>query len=1535
MPRSNGSKSSSFGFRRRASSRAASVAAAKSAAVEAELKAKAKMEATAAAAAAATRPKIKTKDVTVSSSSTSTAPSAKRQKLQSRRNTKKADPVQPEQEPEPESKKSKSKSKQKPKTKAVMKCVKCGRGGHLVNCIACKQPYHPLCTGLREVPRQWKCSDCIEAEAAAAAAEEEEKEEEPVEPLPGPVDRILDWRFAPDLMDEEQLDATEETVLGLAGKQGEDCNDRKAIDGETAADGAGSGTNRHALAATAAQALAAALAVRHGTIAAEPTQKKENQRRQIRPREMYVKWRGRAFIHAEWVKEAQLAIEHPGLLRNFLRREELPSADSWESAGEEEEGQEGRKAHGETGEAGDKLGGEEEADAVLLEEYVNGVRPEWLRVQRVIAERTYYGNVQYLCKWTGLSYQEATWEDEEALHNQVEAIEVFRAHEAELESHTTTKVSRKAATIQWEGQPAFLRDTGLALHPYQLEGVNWLRYSWGQNINTILADEMGLGKTIQSVTFVRSLVREGHTRGPFLVVVPLSTLSNWEREFATWAPDLYVVPYAGNADSRQVIRDNEFYAGSEPSTKRRPGAKASRATKVKRNKMLRFNVLLTSYEMINTDHAVFSSVTWEALVVDEAHRLKNNRSKLFRSLMECEFKHRLLLTGTPLQNTLDELFHLLTFLNPTKFFSLEEFQEKFSDVSKEEQISRLHKILGRHLLRRLKADVLKDMPTKSEFIVCVDLAPLQKRFYKYILQRNFTVLNKKGAGGAPSLLNIMAELKKVCNHPYLFPAAEEEDIDAAEAAEAVGGITAAESESDPDAPNGLAWRRIQASGKLALLDKMLVQLKREGHRVLIFSQMTRLLDIIEDYLETRDYAYERIDGSVLGSERQQRVDRFNAPGSPLFCFLLSTRAGGLGINLATADTVIIYDSDWNPHNDIQAFSRAHRLGQTNKVMIYRFVTRKSVEERIIMLAKRKMMLTHLVVGGGVSKRGKPVLSKGEIDDILRFGASDLFGEDTEEGGADGARPADEEPSELERESGYSVPVQGSNLVYDDSAVANLLDRTQKGVDEKEDVANDYLSSFKVATFPTLETEVADEGDGGNDASGKGGDSTLAGPPGDYWEKLLRVRHEEVQAEMGKGKRQRKNVIYTGDVSGDESDTSTYSGTAAFSGSGSEVDEEEMEEMEEGEDEEGGTGENDVSDAGKARSKKKVKRFPLLATRHDSLEVLGFTQRQRLTFLRLVLKYGFNPGWERVFRRAVQFQRKEPLHIREYGLNFIQHFCEPENDAETYLDDVPKEGVDHTAVLLRVSLLHLVARKVRGVITAASARHGRMQGGALPAEPAASAKADVDDSKVKIEDSESGPASSSNHFFHPASADGVNTAAIATAAATAATAAASEAPGNSDKPKSNFISAMYDTTALPNAWELFHIADGGFTPLQDDWARAETHVEEGGWGRRADFNLLRGLLVHGYGAWVAMLEDPHISLAASAIKRSRRVSRPGSHHRAKSASSSSAAAESSERETERDRDREREKEKERESSERARVCLCLCMRVLMFVFSRDY
>uniref|UniRef100_A0A8C1V1P2 Chromodomain helicase DNA binding protein 4a n=1 Tax=Cyprinus carpio TaxID=7962 RepID=A0A8C1V1P2_CYPCA len=750
-------------------------------------------------------------------------------------------------------------------------------------------------------------------------------------------------------------------------------------------------------------------------------------------REFFVKWHNMSYWHCSWVSELQLEMHCQVMFRNYQRKNDMDEPPPIDFGGDGEE------------EKSDKRKKKDPTYARMEEKYYRfGIKMEWMMIHRVLNHSVdKKNNCHYLIKWRDLTYDQATWEAEDMDIPEFETYKLQYWNHRGLMMGDEGKPGKKMKikgkmrkldrppenpvvdpTIKFDRQPEYLDATGGTLHPYQLEGLNWLRFSWAQGTDTILADEMGLGKTVQTAVFLYSLYKEGHSKGPFLVSAPLSTIINWEREFEMWAPDLYVVTYVGDKDSRSVIRENEF---SFENNAIRGGKKPS---KMKKEASVKFHVLLTSYELITIDTAVLGSIDWACLVVDEAHRLKNNQSKFFRVLNNYPLQHKLLLTGTPLQNNLEELFHLLNFLTPERFSNLEGFLEEFADIAKEDQIKKLHDMLGPHMLRRLKADVFKHMPSKTELIVRVELSPMQKKYYKFILTRNFEALNTRGGGNQVSLLNVVMDLKKCCNHPYLFPVA------AMEAAKMPNGMY-----------EGSALTK--SSGKLLLLQKMMRRLKEGGHRVLIFSQMTKMLDLLEDFLENEGYKYERIDGSITGGMRQEAIDRFNAPGAPQFAFLLSTRAGGLGINLATADTVIIYDSDWNPHNDIQAFSRAHRIGQNKKVMIYRFVTKASVEERITQVAKKKMMLTHLVVRPGLgSKTGS--MSKQELDDILKFGTEELFKDEGE---------------------GENKEEDSSVIHYDDKAIDRLLDRNQDATDDTEiQSMNEYLSSFKVAQYVVKDEE---------------------------------------------------------------------------------------------------------------------------------------------------------------------------------------------------------------------------------------------------------------------------------------------------------------------------------------------------------------------------------------------------------------------------------------------------------------------------------
>ncbi|XP_056458282.1 chromodomain-helicase-DNA-binding protein 4 isoform X4 [Gadus chalcogrammus] len=979
-----------------------------------------------------------------------------------------------------------------------------------------------------------------------------------------------------------------------------------------------------------------------------------------REREFFVKWCNMSYWHCSWVQELQLELNCQVMFRNYQRKTDMDEPPP-DFGGEGDDDKSSKRKN-------------KDPLYVHMEEqyYRFGIKMEWLMVHRILNHSVdKKSNVHYLIKWRDLAYDQASWESEDTDIPEYDAYKQTYWNHRELmvgEEGRPGKKLKKAVkvkkaerppanpvvdpTIKFDRQPDYLDSTRGTLHPYQLEGLNWLRFSWAQATDTILADEMGLGKTVQTAVFLYSLYKEGHSKGPFLVSAPLSTIINWEREFELWAPDMYVVTYVGDKDSRAVIRENEF---SFENNAIRGGKKAS---KMKKDSPVKFHVLLTSYELITIDQAVLGSIEWACLVVDEAHRLKNNQSKFFRILNNYPLQHKLLLTGTPLQNNLEELFHLLNFLTPERFNNLEGFLEEFADIAKEDQIKKLHDMLGPHMLRRLKADVFKHMPSKTELIVRVELSPMQKKYYKFILTRNFEALNTRGGGNQVSLLNVVMDLKKCCNHPYLFPAAAMEA---------------------PKLPNGMyeGGALTKSSGKLLLLHKMMKKLKEGGHRVLVFSQMTKMLDLLEDFLENEGYKYERIDGGVTGGMRQEAIDRFNAPGAPQFAFLLSTRAGGLGINLATADTVIIYDSDWNPHNDIQAFSRAHRIGQNKKVMIYRFVTKASVEERITQVAKKKMMLTHLVVRPGLgSKTGS--MSKQELDDILKFGTEELFKDELGEGDS--------------KEEDSSV------IHYDDRAIDRLLDRDQTVASEDTEIQsmNEYLSSFKVAQYV-----VKDEEDEEEEVQREVIKQEESVDP-DYWEKLLRHHYEQQQEDLarnlGKGKRTRKPVNYNDGSQEDRGIRREGRGKNNWQEDQSDNQSDYSVASEEGDEDF-----DERAEANARRPNRKGLRNdrdkplpPLLARVGGNIEVLGFNARQRKAFLNAVMRYGMPPQDAFTTQWLVRDLRgKSEKEFKAYVSLFMRHLCEPGADgAETFADGVPREGLSRQHVLTRIGVMSLIRKKVQ-------------------------------------------------------------------------------------------------------------------------------------------------------------------------------------------------------------------------------------------------
>lgn len=523
-----------------------------------------------------------------------------------------------------------------------------------------------------------------------------------------------------------------------------------------------------------------------------------------------------------------------------------------------------------------------------------------------------------------------------------EDAELLKGEEAEADDE-------EGIDFQFTESPPFVNGS---LRSYQIQGLNWLISLHANGLAGILADEMGLGKTLQTISFLGYLRYIEKIPGPFFIIAPKSTLNNWIREINSWTPEFNAFILQGTKEERSELINKKLLACD-------------------------FDIVVASYEITIKEKTYFKKIDWQYVVIDEAHRIKNEESMLSQVLREFSSRNRLLITGTPLQNNLHELWALLNFLLPDIFSNSEDFDEWFSaEASEEDQeqiVRQLHTVLHPFLLRRIKSDVEKSLLPKKELNVYVGMSTMQKKWYKQILEKDLDAVNSS-TGQKESktrLLNIVMQLRKCCNHPYLFDGAE------------------------PGPPYTTDEHLVYNTAKLKVLDKLLRKMKEQGSRVLIFSQMSRLLDILEDYCFFRNYDYCRIDGSTDHEDRIRAIDEYNSPDSNKFLFLLTTRAGGLGINLATADVVVLYDSDWNPQADLQAMDRAHRIGQTKQVKVFRFVTDNSVEEKILERATQKLRLDQLVIQQSRSslqkqKKDNKNDSKDALLSMIQHGAADVF-----------------------------------------------------------------------------------------------------------------------------------------------------------------------------------------------------------------------------------------------------------------------------------------------------------------------------------------------------------------------------------------------------------------------------------------------------------------------------------------------------------------------------------------------------------------
>ena len=581
----------------------------------------------------------------------------------------------------------------------------------------------------------------------------------------------------------------------------------------------------------------------------------------------------------------------------------------------------------------------------------------------------------YLIKWKNISYNQCTWEvksDLEDIEHKIEefqkhnraldkdhrskALEKKRQHRRILESMSRNIYSRrggygiayneyarvlyKEMTSETEVSNAVIRSLNntfkgeRALKTYQIESLKWMIERRRSKKNFILADEMGLGKTIQSMAFCLFLKVFQKLDGPFLIVAPLSTLPHWKKTFEEWT-SLNVILYHDNESKkgREKCRDLEWYQKDIRLT----GEFSSDS------KICKFHVIITSFEVFIQDIEEFvENLCIQQIIIDEAHRLKNQNAKVIKVFQRLPCRRISLLTGTPIQNNINELWSLLNFIEPSRFSDQYEFERNFKDIQSTEQLMQLKQILKPFMIRRMKNEV-ETIPPLEESLIEIELTNFQKVSYKTLYEKNKGILQKgEGLGYLTSMNNLEMQLRKCCNHPFLIREIQDK----------IRGEVYTQED--------YIKKMLDYSSKMIVLDKLIVKYKQERKKMLIFSQFTEMLKLIEEFLTLRKIMYKKIDGSTKARDRQNSIEAFNSNPDVFEIFLLSTKAGGLGINLTSANVVLIYDSDWNPQNDVQAIARAHRIGQKEEVKVYRLISKKTYEAEMYRRASKKLGLDQAV-----------------------------------------------------------------------------------------------------------------------------------------------------------------------------------------------------------------------------------------------------------------------------------------------------------------------------------------------------------------------------------------------------------------------------------------------------------------------------------------------------------------------------------------------------------------------------------------------